>query len=674
MGGSIPLIKSLIRAYHDEFWVNFFGYIIAYLLCLFVTFFRSVPLKIRAWIIICGLFGLATLSMFSLGPIGSGRLWLFTCTVIATLTLGIRAGVVALVAQLIVLTISGVHIHSGATSWLSLQYSIDVWVTTSITFVFISSITVIALGILIRGLADALEWSRQTEERWHFALEGAGDGVWDWDLVQDSVYYSPRWRTMLGYGQDEELATTMYVAYARMHPEDREEVVRAIERCVCGERTTFRKRYRIRRKNGSYMWVLDRGKIMERDQAGKPLRMIGTLADISVLKKLEEKQIAYEARLQQAQKMEAIGTLAGGVAHDFNNILTPIIGYTELLLNDSPPSGLQRENLNEIYAASMRARDLVRQILAFSRQDVVEARPIQMEIIVKEALKLLRASIPATVEITSRIEKDCGLINASPTEVHQVVMNLCTNAFHAMEDQGGQMFVGLERKDVERNEMVEVGVEPGRYVVLTVSDTGMGIPEEMICKIFDPFFTTKEQGKGTGLGLSQVHGVVQRLGGVVEVDSKPGKGSTFKVYLPVTSEEKNADLKSPSGILGGNEHVLLVDDEAQIITLRVRQLEMLGYRVSAYKDSMEALDAFREDPDKYDIIIADQAMPNLSGDNLIEAIRSIRPEVPVLMCTGLHTSISKERRDELGIDSFLLKPVSMPDLANEIRLVLASNN
>ncbi len=402
-----------------------------------------------------------------------------------------------------------------------------------------------------------------------------------------------------------------------------------------------------------------------------PLKKYGlaiTYSDIT------EKQ-HIEKQLQQAQKMEAIGILAGGIAHDFNNILVPIIGYTEMLSEEIPKESPLRPSLDEIYAASMRAKDMVRQILTFSRQEHGEVKLMKMHHIVKEALKLIRSTIPATIDIKNYVSKDCGAINADPTQIHQIVMNLATNAYHAMEETGGIMTISLKEVELNEQDIIGQDIQKGIYACLTVSDTGIGIPDDIKEKIFDPFFTTKKQGKGTGLGLSSVHGIVTSSGGAIRLNSEIGKGTEFNIYLPVAESyfKKDDVLQATIPTQGGNERILLVDDEAVLITLQKAMLERLGYQVTSRSSSIEALEAFRANPDKFDIVITDMAMPNMSGDKLAVELIKIRPDIPVLLCTGFSTIMSEEKALSMGIKGFLMKPVAIRDIDKKIRGVLDSN-
>ena len=381
-----------------------------------------------------------------------------------------------------------------------------------------------------------------------------------------------------------------------------------------------------------------------------------------------------ENKLFQAQKMESIGTLAGGIAHDFNNILFPIMGHTEMLIQDVSKDSPLRSSLDQIYAGTLRARDLVKQILTFSRQENSELMLIKMQPIVKEALKFIRSSIPATIDIKHNIDPGCGLIKADPTKIYQIVMNLSTNAFHAMKERGGELIVNLKEIEFGEHDLIDSNMIPGLYVCLSVSDTGTGMNKEVISKIFDPFFTTKEIGKGTGMGLSVVHGIVTSMKGSIYVYSEPGKGTEFKAYFPVDkSSFEQKHFQSNKIIQGGVEQILLVDDEKEILTMEKEMLERLGYQVTICSNSVEALKVFRGRLDNFDLVITDMAMPNMSGDRLSVELVKIRPDIPILLCTGFSDTMSEQKAASIGIKGFLLKPIIMKDIALKIREVLKEN-
>jgi signal transduction histidine kinase/CheY-like chemotaxis protein len=395
-------------------------------------------------------------------------------------------------------------------------------------------------------------------------------------------------------------------------------------------------------------------------------------------KKVEErtKELAkYERQLQQVLKIQAIGTLAGGIAHDFNNILFPIVGYTELTMDEVSEDSVAHKNLEEILKAAHRAKNLVQQILTFSRQSDQERKPIKIQNIITETLRLLRASIPASIEIIHKIQDDCGHIMGDPTQIHQVIMNLCTNAYHAMQDKGGKLEVILTEIDVGYKEMIDkVGMQPGKHLRLLVKDEGCGMEASVLDRIFEPYYTTKEQGKGTGLGLSVIHGIVKNLGGDITVKSTPGKGTIFQVYLPLIEDvDPDVEFESTDGAIKGEERILLVDDEEQIVAMEQQMLENLGYQVTARTDSAEALKVFAEHPQNFDLVITDMTMPHMTGDQLAQKMLDIEPNIPVILCTGFNQGITEEKALAMGIQKFVMKPVVKKELATTIRTVLDQN-
>ena len=396
------------------------------------------------------------------------------------------------------------------------------------------------------------------------------------------------------------------------------------------------------------------------------IRWIGNLG---IMRDITEREQA-EFRIQQAQKMESIGNLAGGIAHDFNNILFPIVGLAEMLAEDLPSDSPEKENAKEILIAGRRGVELVQQILAFSRQHEHKLSPTRLQFVIKEVLKLTRSTIPTNIEIKKFLQPDCGLILADSTQIHQIGMNLITNAYHAVQDNKGT--INVEVKEIEIKKTTNnTSLPPGKYATLTVTDNGVGIPNEILDKIFEPYFTTKKQGKGTGLGLSVVYGIVKKHNGEIKVMSEPGKGTSILIYLPVmiSSVSKNA-AESTSLLPTGTEHILLVDDELPITKLEKQLLERLGYKIDPHTSSPDALDAFRKNPDKYDLIISDMSMPQMTGKDLAEELLKIRPDIRIIICTGFSERFNEEQAHAMGIRGFLMKPVVMADLAKEVRRVL----
>lgn len=377
-------------------------------------------------------------------------------------------------------------------------------------------------------------------------------------------------------------------------------------------------------------------------------------------------------QLEQTQRMESIGVLAGGIAHDFNNILFPIIGNAEMLMDDFPEHGPVNNKIQQILKAAMRAQGLVQQILAFSRQQVGETAQIRLQPIINEVLKLLRSSLPSTITFTRDLSSQPCLTLADPTQIHQILMNLCTNAFHAMQETGGNLHVSLEQVTVcPKDYTGTFDLLPGRYNKLSVRDTGHGMPKHIQDKIFDPYYTTKEKDKGTGLGLAVVHGIVKSYKGHICVFSEMGKGSQFDIYLPVSSSETIGVSPETTEIAPrGTEHVLLVDDEEPIVILIDQMLSRLGYRVTSRSSSQEALNAFSTRPDLFDLVITDMTMPYLTGIQLTRKMMDIRPDIPVILCTGFSERITETNVKQLGIRELILKPVVRMDLAKTIRRVL----
>lgn len=405
---------------------------------------------------------------------------------------------------------------------------------------------------------------------------------------------------------------------------------------------------------------------------GVILGIIGISRDITERSRAEAEKKKLEVQLRQAQKMEAIGTLAGGIAHDFNNILAAIIGFTELSRNLADKDSNLGDYLGEVLAAGNRAKDLVRQILTFSRmQEQSNLSSMQIQPIAKEALKLLRASIPTTIAIKQDIQSEGGYILANPTQVHQILINLCTNAYHAMQETGGVLMVRLYRANREQLAGAH-DLHSGVYTVLEVSDTGVGMDSETLDRIFEPYFTTKEQGKGTGMGLSVVHGIVRNYGGHINVTSAPGKGSTFQIFLPQVETIQLPRMEESVGdeVPHGRERILLVDDEKIIAKVVKKMMEGLGYMVQSETSSLRAYQLFSGNPDNFDLIITDMTMPEMTGLVLAEKIKALRPDIPIILCSGHNEGMGRQKLEQAGINAFLPKPLSRIELSLLVRKVL----
>lgn len=397
-------------------------------------------------------------------------------------------------------------------------------------------------------------------------------------------------------------------------------------------------------------------------------RVFVSVFDLTERYRVEQQHKELERQLMLAQKMETVGTLAGGIAHDFNNILSPIIGYTELSLASSDLRPETRSHLTNILTAAQRAKEMVHQILAFSRRQESRREPIHLTAIAREALDLLRSSIPTTIELRAELAAGLAPVSGDASRIHQVIMNLCTNAYQALKTTGGVITIHVEGGTPQRDAHP---VRSGPHLVLSVTDDGPGIPYELQEKIFDPFFTTKAPGDGSGMGLAVVHGIIKDHGGTIEVQSEPGHGTTFQVYLPCGEESTVMEpYESDEPYPTGNEHVLVIDDEESLVHMTGTILQKLGYTVSGYTSSMEALQAFRARPDSFDLLITDQTMPMLTGMETAREMLAIRYDLPVILYTGFSETTSPEKAKEAGIRRFLYKPLSTAQLAGAVREVL----
>ena len=408
------------------------------------------------------------------------------------------------------------------------------------------------------------------------------------------------------------------------------------------------------------------------DEIGKLAMAFNDMSES--LKKREEEKHLLEEHLRHTKKMEAIGTLAGGIAHDFNNILAAIIAYTELASLKASNSDSLKRNLDEILKASNRAKDLTKQILLFSRQAEQEQRPIKIEFVVKEILKMMRASLPTTIEIRQNIKTGLAPILSDSTEIHRILMNLCTNAAHAMQKKGGVLEVTLSDIEIDKKTAAQnLDLNPGQYQILTVSDTGHGMDSSVIERIFDPFFTTKKHGEGIGMGLAVIHGIVKSCGGAITVNSEVRKGTTFKVFFPAIEIETTMESEHYEPVPHGKERILFVDDETALVIAGRQLLEGLGYKVIAKTNAIEALETFREQPKSFDVVVTDMTMPKMTGEDLSKEILAIRPDIPIIICTGFSEVISEKKAKAIGIREFIMKPILRKDMAKIIRRVLDLN-
>jgi two-component system cell cycle sensor histidine kinase/response regulator CckA len=500
---------------------------------------------------------------------------------------------------------------------------------------------------------------RESEERYRVAIEHSNDGI---AIIKGDqyTYVNQKFLEIFGYNRPLDLIGKPISLV--LHPDDSQQVTEYNRRMQLAEPAPSRYECKGLRKDKStiYLEVSSARTVFLDD----PVSLM-FLRDVTQKKHLE-------IQLQQAQKLEAIGTLAGGIAHDFNNIIGVITGCAELSLLDVSKEDLIYRHLKQILNAGQRATDLVQQILTFSRQKDPDKRALKISTVLKEVLKMLRASLPATIEIKQNIAPDSGMVLADPTQIHQVLMNLCTNAAHAMRKNVGVLEVMLTNVDLTSENVNKcVDIKPGAYVKLTVSDTGTGMDRNIIERIFDPYFTTKKAGEGTGLGLAVVHGIISQYGGAIEVQSEPGKGTTFHILIPrIDHEQEMAPKKDFGELPKGSETILFIDDEKGLVDLAKKMLEYLGYQVVSSTSSIEALRLFMEGPDRFDLVITDMTMPHMTGDKLSGEILRIRPDIPIMLCTGFSEMISEDKAKSLGIREYILKPLLMNTLSEKIRKML----
>ncbi len=519
-----------------------------------------------------------------------------------------------------------------------------------------AGVTFTALDLIERKQAEAD--LQDSEERFRTALEANPDPFILYDMDGQVVFFNPAFTRVFGWTLAEQLGKKMdQFVPEKNWPETRT----MIETVLAGKSVSATETCRYT-KDGQIIPVIISGAIYH-DRQSTPIGSIINLRDISEQKRLQ-------SQLQQAQRMEAIGTLAGGIAHDFNNILSAVIGYTEIALNDAEKDSLLQHNLKEVLNAGARAKDLVKQILTFSRQAEQELKPVQIKIAVKEALKLIRASLPTTIEIHQIVESNSAVL-ADLTQMHQVVMNLCTNASHAMQAAGGTLRVSLVDVEIESDFAGgHPGLHPGPYIQLSVIDTGHGMTSEVVNRIYDPFFTTKEKGEGTGMGLSVVHGIVKSHGGEVIVHSEPGKGTSFEIYFPAMEKTEIRKTEAVLPLPIGNERILFVDDEPSLVHIGKQILEPLGYKIEARTSSLEALELFKVKSEKFDLVITDMTMPKMTGDDLAREILKIRTNIPIILCTGYSKKISEGKAEALGVRALVMKPIVAEQLAKIVRQVL----
>ena len=538
------------------------------------------------------------------------------------------------------------------------------WVSLSSLPIYSDSGRYLGIRSSIRDITEKKEVDQQiaaSEKRLALVMDSIQDGVWDWRIDTGEVHFSQRYFTMLGY-EPGELPPSYETWKNLVHADD----IASAEKTVAHAFETgkpFEMEFRMRTKKDGWRWILGRGRAMEKDENGKPVRMLGTNMDLTERKTLE-------TRLQQSQKLEAMGTLASGIAHDFNNILAGIIGYAELVRDGTKDNPKVSAQLEGILNAGERAKDLISQILAFSRKSEKNFHPIDIRVITKEILTLIRASLPATIEIQHDVKPDLPYIMGDASQLHQVFMNLATNALHAMKE-GGTLTIEVAEVDIDNPPgHHRPALPPGEYIRLTVSDTGSGIPSAVLPNIFDPFFTTKKKERGTGLGLSVVHRIVKEHNGDINIDSDIGKGTVVTVYFPAVHHAGREVVRVNAENSGGDETILVVDDEEVLTIVLQDMLESMGYTAVPQLDSEDALALFQKNPSGFDMVLSDITMPRMTGVELAHAVREIKPDIPVILYSGNESNLARLEDEGMDPATLLKKPFRKSELADVLRKAL----
>lgn len=509
---------------------------------------------------------------------------------------------------------------------------------------------------------------KDAEAKYRGMFENAVEGIYQSTPDGQFLAVNAALARMYGYERPDELLCQVSDIQSQIYadPDARERFKQQIDR----DGFVHDLEYQVRQRNGALIWISESARAV-RDENGDVRFYEGFIDNITARKNAEAERARLEKQMLQAQKMEAVGTLAGGIAHDFNNILCAILGYTELALFDPKVEGRTRDNLQSVLKSAQRAQDLIKRILTFSRPRETERRPLKLSGIIQEAVKLLHATLPSSIEIRVSIRTSEDVVIADATELHQVIMNLGTNAAHAMKNKGGKLDYDLELTHLDATEAAALSLQPGPFLQLTVRDNGRGMSPEILDRIFEPFFTTKTPNRGTGLGLTLVQKIVQRAQGNLSVKSVENEGTAFHIYLPQSQETiDETDATDHEVLPGHNERILVIDDEVPVLSMMQQRLRQMGYRVVTRADSLAALQAFRAEPARFDLIITDHTMPSMLGSELAERVGDLRPDVPVVLMTGLNQPPNLSESRYASKRAVLRKPIDFVELSHRMRKFL----
>jgi PAS domain S-box-containing protein len=672
--GPIALIPSLWLAYQERLWSVILLDSAAYITSVVIIIGRDWPLKGRTCGVCFILYALGACLLFILGPVGAGYIWLFGASVIISAIIGLEAAIWTLVLNAVTLLSISIFIRYGVMQWTILyDNALEKWLVMSANFLLLNAFVTLTTAMMLNGLSKALSTEQdfihslqESEERFRAISEFSHHAICIIDETARITWVNNRMLEISGYSREQVLGGRTFLDF--LAPESSDFVMSNYLKFINGEVYQHHYHFNIIRADGANR-LIEKYMTDYADKHGRK-HLIISMIDVTDQKLAEDERKAMEEMLRQGQKMEAIGTLSGGIAHDFNNILSSVLGYAELALDTVEMETPLERYINGIYQAGIRARDLVRQILVFSRKSEKELKPVQVNQIVKEVLNLLSSTTPSNIKIEHNIDSK-SLILSDAVQVHQVLMNLCTNAVYAMEDTGGTMTINLT--DVMLDGIFVTpypDLHPGNYIKLEVLDTGTGMTPDILEHIFDPFFTSKKPGEGTGMGLSVVHGIIKSSGGAILVDSTPGNGSSFTVYLPVLQNKSAVEIEPMTALSHGNEHILFIDDEARIADISEEILKLLGYRVTIRTSSLEALELFMHRSNDFDLVVTDMTMPNMTGDRLAIELMKIRPNIPVILCTGYSKKVSDKAASNIGIKALVYKPIVKADFAKTIRKVL----